>query len=44
MERLDKEMQCLFIRDSTRRSPELAETKEFTAWLIANESLIIRSE
>jgi len=24
--------------------PELAETKEFTAWLIENESLIIKSE
>ena len=44
MIRLDKEMQCLFIRDSARHLPELAETKEFTVWLIENESLIIKSE
>ena len=42
--RLDKEMQCLFIRDAARRDPALAETKEFTAWLIENESLIIKTE
>lgn len=43
VERMTKEFQCLFIRDSCRRLPALAETPTFSKWIVQNESLLINA-
>jgi hypothetical protein len=41
MQRMDKEFQCVYVRDAIRREPKLRTNRAFTQWILNNSDVIL---